>query len=142
MAETVTIIGAGPVGSLLALTLARRGVRCEVFERRPDMRRKDIGGGRSINLAVSTRGLHALNAVGLDRDVLDNAIPMLGRQTHALDRKLALLRYGRDDSEYINSMSRGGLNALLMTKAEESGLVRIHFEQRLTSYDFETREAV
>src|SRR5207237_2315263 len=87
-----------------------------------------------ITLAVSTRGLHALNQVGLDADVLREAVPMLGRMTHALDGKLALLPYGRSDREYINSMSRGGLNKLLMTRAEESGRVRIHFEKRLVKY--------
>src|SRR5438067_9268783 len=88
MADLV-IIGAGPVGSLLALTLAQRGLSVDVYERRPDMRRVDIAAGRSINLAVSTRGLYALNQVGLDADVLREAVPMLGRMTHALDGKLA-----------------------------------------------------
>ncbi|MCA1829231.1 MAG: FAD-dependent monooxygenase [Myxococcales bacterium] len=133
MADLV-VIGAGPVGSLLALTLARRGLSVDVYERRPDMRRVDIGAGRSINLAVSTRGLHALHEVGLDADVLREAVPMLGRMTHALDGKLALLRYGRSEKEFINSMSRGGLNKLLMTRAEESGRVRIHFEKKLVTY--------
>src|SRR5437016_5980808 len=80
MADLV-IIGAGPVGSLLALTLAQRGLSVDVYERRPDMRRVDISAGRSINLAVSTRGLHALHQVGLDADVLREAVPMLGRMT-------------------------------------------------------------
>ncbi|MGZ6141769.1 MAG: FAD-dependent oxidoreductase [Myxococcales bacterium] len=93
-----------------------------------------IGAGRSINLAVSTRGLHALHQVGLDADVLGEAVPMLGRRTHALDGTLALLPYGRSSSEHINSMSRGGLNKLLMTRAEESGRVRIHFEHKLVGY--------
>ncbi len=137
----LTIVGAGPVGSLLALTLARRGYSIEMYERRPDMRRVEIAAGRSINLAVSTRGLHALREVGLDAEALQSAVPMLGRMTHALDGKLALLPYGRDASEYINSMSRGGLNKLLMTKAEESGRVRIHFEQRLVDYDFTRKMA-
>ena len=131
----VTIIGAGPVGSLLALTLARRGLEIDVYERRPDMRRADISAGRSINLAVSTRGLHALHEVGLDEDVLREAVPMLGRMTHALDGKTALLPYGRSEKEFINSMSRGGLNKLLMTRAEETGRVRIHFGKRLVSYE-------
>src|SRR5207248_9440351 len=130
----LTIVGAGPVGSLLALTLARRGYDVDVYERRPDMRRVDISAGRSINLAVSTRGLHALHEVALDADVLNEAVPMLGRMTHALDGKLALLPYGRSEREYINSMSRGGLNKLLMTRAEESGRVRIHFERKLVDY--------
>src|SRR5436305_4566284 len=117
----LTVVGAGPVGSLLALTLARRGYDVDVYERRPDMRRSDISAGRSINLAVSTRGLHALHEVGLDQDVLREAVPMLGRMTHARDGQTALLSYGRSDKEFINSMSRGGLNKLLMTKAEETG---------------------
>ena len=137
----LTIVGAGPVGSLLALTLARRGHSIDVYERRPDMRRVDISAGRSINLAVSTRGLHALHEVGLDDDVLREAVPMRGRMTHALDGKLALLPYGRGDREFINSMSRGGLNKLLMTRAEETGRVRIHFGQRLIDYDFQRRVA-
>ena len=131
----LVIIGAGPVGSLLALTLARRGLTADVYERRPDMRRVDISAGRSINLAVSTRGLHALHQVGLDDDVLREAVPMRGRMTHALDGKLALLPYGRSEGEFINSMSRGGLNKLLMTRAEESGRVRIHFEKKLVKYE-------
>src|SRR5213592_2705701 len=131
----LTIVGAGPVGSLLALTLARRGHQVEVYERRPDMRRVDISAGRSINLAVSTRGLHALHEVGLDADVLREAVPMLGRMTHALDGKTALLPYGRSEKEFINSMSRGGLNKLLMTRAEQTGRVRIRFEMRLTGYE-------
>ena len=130
----LVIVGAGPVGSMLALTLARRGYQVEVYERRPDMRRVDISAGRSINLAVSTRGLHALHEVGLDDDVLREAVPMLGRMTHALDEKLALLPYGRSEREFINSMSRGELNKLLMTRAEETGRVRIHFGQRLIDY--------
>ena len=135
MAE-VAIIGAGPVGSLLALTLARRGISSDVYERRPDMRRgANVAAGRSINLAVSTRGLHALHEVGLDEDVLREAVPMLGRMTHALDGKTQLLPYGRNASEFINSMSRGGLNKLLMSRAEETGRVRIHFEKRLVAYE-------
>lgn len=141
MKPEVIIVGAGPVGSLLALTLARRGHEVHLYERRPDMRRVDIAAGRSINLAVSTRGLHALRQVGIEDEVLRDAVPMLGRMTHAVGGKLALLPYGRDESEYINSMSRGGLNKLLMTRAEETGRVRISFEQRLVDHDFDLRVA-
>ena len=136
------VVGAGPVGSLLALTLAQRGLTVDVYERRPDMRRVEAGTGRSINLAVSTRGLHALHQVGLDEDVLCEAVPMLGRMTHAVDGTLALFPYGRSASEFINSMSRGGLNKLLMNKAEASGRVRIRFQQRLDDYDFASRTAL
>jgi len=137
----LVVVGAGPVGSLLALMLARQGHAVDVYERRPDMRHVGISAGRSINLAVSTRGLHALHEVGLDDDVLREAVPMLGRMTHALDGKLALLAYGRSEREFINSMSRGELNKLLMTRAEETGRVRIHFGQRLVDYDFARRVA-
>src|SRR5438874_3874767 len=131
----LVVVGAGPVGSLLALTLARQGHAVDVYERRPDMRHVGISAGSSINLAVSTRGLHALHEVGLDDDVLREAVPMLGRMTHALDAKLALLPYGRSEREFINSMSRGGLNKLLMTRAEETGRVRFRFGERLIAFE-------
>jgi kynurenine 3-monooxygenase len=133
--EPLAVIGAGPVGSLLALFLARRGHEIRVFERRPDMRRVEIGAGRSINLAVSTRGLYALHQVGLDDEVLRQAIPMRGRMVHGASGEARFLRYGRDDSEFINSMSRGQLNQLLMTEAERTGRVRIEFQQRLVGYE-------
>src|SRR5215470_15952866 len=101
--DPVTVVGAGPVGSLLALFLARRGHEVQVFDRRPDMRKVRIGAGRSINLAVSTRGLHALHQVGLEDQVLRQAIPMYGRMVHA-GGAARFLRYGRDDTEFINSM--------------------------------------
>jgi kynurenine 3-monooxygenase len=128
------VIGAGPVGSLLALFLARRGHDVQVFERRPDMRTVTIGAGRSINLAVSTRGLYALHQVGLDAEVLRQAVPMRGRMIHGADGDLHFLRYGRDDTEFINSMSRAELNKLLMSEAEGTGRVRIEFQQRLVDY--------
>jgi kynurenine 3-monooxygenase len=131
--DPVTVVGAGPVGSLLSLFLARRGHEVRVFDRRPDRRRVRIGAGRSINLAVSTRGLHALHQVGLEEQVLRQAIPMYGRRVHAGGQE-RFLRYGRDDSEFINSMSRGELNELLMTEAERTGRVRIEFQQRLVGY--------
>jgi len=137
----LAVVGAGPVGSLLALTLARRGYGVDVYDRRPDMRRTQAVAGRSINLAVSTRGLHALHELGLEDDVLREAVPMRGRMTHAADGKTAFFPYGRSESEFINSMSRAGLNRLLMTRAEETGRVRIHFEQRLVGYDFERKLA-
>jgi kynurenine 3-monooxygenase len=130
----IAVFGAGPVGSLLALFIARRGHEVVVYERRSDLRLGRAAAGRSINLAVSTRGLYALHQMGLDEKVLERAIPMLGRMVHA-EGEAHLLRYGRDDREYINSMSRGELNALLLTEAERTGRVRIEFEERLLSYD-------
>ena len=141
MAETVTVVGAGPVGSLLALTLARLGFQVELYERRPDPRAVTGAAGRSINLAVSTRGLHALHEVGLDQEVLQSAVPMRGRMIHSPAGALVMQRYGQGDHEFINSMSRGGLNLLLLQRADESGRVRLHFNHRLSRYDFSQRTA-
>src|SRR5262245_47560564 len=121
------IVGAGLVGSLLSIYLARRGHRVTLYERRADMRRESIAAGRSINLAISTRGLHALRLVGLEDEVLQRATPMRGRMMHSLTGELTFQRYGRDDSEYINSISRGDLNKVLMNAAENTARVKIEF---------------
>ncbi|MFP2925612.1 FAD-dependent oxidoreductase [Pyxidicoccus sp. 3LG] len=136
--ETVTVVGAGLVGSLLAMYLARRGHSVEVLERRPDMRREVIDAGRSINLAISTRGLHALRKVGLEAEALKHAIPMRGRMIHPPKGELVYQPYGKDDSQHINSISRAWLNKFLMTEAERTGRVSIRFKQRVSHADFET----
>ena len=87
--EHVKVIGSGLVGSMLSIYLARRGYDVEVFERRPDMRKETIRAGRSINLALSTRGIHALERLGLAQEVLAQAIPMKGRVMHATDGALS-----------------------------------------------------
>src|SRR5580692_9661507 len=109
----IAIVGAGLVGSLLSIYLARRGFQVELYERRPDMRKEIIGAGRSINLAVSTRGLLALRNIGLEKEVLEYAVPMRGRMIHSVTGELMFQRYGKDDSEYLNSVSRASLNKLL-----------------------------
>ncbi|NRD43681.1 FAD-dependent oxidoreductase [Corallococcus exiguus] len=131
----LTVVGAGLVGSLLSLYLARRGHTVEVLERRPDMRRETLDAGRSINLAISTRGLHALRQVGLEEEALKHAIPMRGRVIHPVKGELAFQPYGKDDSQHINSLSRGWLNKFLMTQAEATGRVSIRFRQRVTQAD-------
>ncbi|MBZ4372859.1 NAD(P)/FAD-dependent oxidoreductase [Corallococcus sp. AS-1-6] len=131
----LTVVGAGLVGSLLSLYLARRGHTVEVLERRADMRRETLDAGRSINLAISTRGLHALRQVGLEEEALKHAIPMRGRVIHPVKGELAFQPYGKDDSQHINSISRGWLNKFLMTQAEATGRVSIRFRQRVTQAD-------
>jgi len=135
--QRTTLAGAGLVGSLLALFLARRGHTVEVLERRPDLRKERISAGRSINLAISVRGLHALAQVGLEREALANAIAMPGRMIHARDGSLAFQAYGKDDSECIHSISRGWLNQLLMTAAESTGRVGFVFRRRVHSVDLQ-----
>jgi kynurenine 3-monooxygenase len=135
--KPLTLIGAGPVGSLLAIFLARRGYQVRIYERRPDMRKEKVSAGRSINLALSIRGLNALREIGLEAEVLAQSIPMKGRMIHTKNGELTFQRYGRNDSESINSVSRGDLNKLLMTTAEATGNVEIFFNQKATHADFE-----
>lgn len=137
--QQVAIVGAGPVGSLWALYLAKHGYTVELYERRPDMRVERVDGGRSINLALSDRGLKALHAVGLDEQIRKMAIPMHGRMVHAEDGTTNFQPYGLE-GQYINSISRGGLNELLMTEAENQGKVGIQFNQRCVDADLSTGE--
>jgi kynurenine 3-monooxygenase len=131
----VTIIGAGLVGSLLATLLAQRGFAVGVFERRPDPREAGYAGGRSINLALAERGLHGLRLARLTDEVMRLAVMMRGRMVHHRDGHTELLRYGRNDSEVIWSISRGRLNIALIDAAEKAG-ARFHFSRRLEAADF------
>ncbi|HET6587416.1 MAG TPA: NAD(P)/FAD-dependent oxidoreductase [Oleiagrimonas sp.] len=133
---SITIVGAGLVGSLLATLLAQRGHTVELFEKRPDPRKAGFIGGRSINLALSERGICALRMAGLERAVLDEAVMMRGRMVHDRDGGTNMQRYGIDDSEVNQSVSRGGLNMLLLDAAAKAG-VTMHFEQALTGADFD-----
>jgi kynurenine 3-monooxygenase len=132
--QHIAITGAGLVGSLLSIYLAQRGHRVSVFERRPDMRRQTLDAGRSINLALSNRGLRALDEVGLTAEIKKTAIPMHGRMMHDREGKLTFQPYGKE-GQYINSISRSNLNMVLMDKAESLG-VEFHFEHRISSIDF------
>ena len=136
--ETITLVGAGLAGSLLAIFLARRGFSVEVYEKRPDIRRESTGAGRSINLALSVRGLHALDQVGLRDEVLHMAIPMAGRLIHPLEGDPGLQPYGQTEDEVIHSVSRGELNRTLMNAAEREDGVRFHFNARCTGLEFHT----
>lgn len=132
----IGIIGAGLVGSLLAIYLKKRGYAVSVYERRPDMRRKGYEGGRSINLALSNRGIRALYEVGLEDDLRKNAIPMHGRMMHSIEGELTYQAYGKE-GQYINSISRSGLNRVLMTEAERLG-VSFFFDHRVERVDLDT----
>jgi kynurenine 3-monooxygenase len=139
-AKDLTIVGAGLAGGLLATLLAQRGWSVDVFERRGDPRVHGYAGGRSINLALAERGLHALRQAGADGEVLKRAVMMRGRFVHPLHGNPGLQRYGRDDSEVIWSIDRGELNISLLDAAESHG-ARLHFDRRLEHVDFDTRVA-
>ncbi|HSN17522.1 MAG TPA: NAD(P)/FAD-dependent oxidoreductase [Gammaproteobacteria bacterium] len=132
----VTLLGAGLAGSLLAVYLAKRRYEVVVYERLPDMRRHEIPAGRSINLALAHRGIRALEGVGLMPKVQQLLIPMRGRMLHDKAGATSLTPYGRTPAEVIHSVSRPGLNMLLMDAAEAAG-VRFHFGQRVTDVDFD-----
>ncbi|MGE4367421.1 FAD-dependent oxidoreductase [Thermomonas sp.] len=138
--HALTIIGGGLAGALLATLLARRGWSVDVFERRGDPRVEGYAGGRSINLALAERGLHALRLAGADGAVLRQAVMMRGRYVHPLQGTPGLQRYGRDDSEVIWSINRGELNLVLLTIAESHG-ARLHFDHALERVDFDAHSA-
>ena len=135
---SLTIIGAGLAGALLATLLARRGWSVDVFEKRPDPRQRGYEGGRSINLALAERGLHALRLAGLQDAVMAQAVMMRGRMVHPLGGEPMLQRYGRDDSEVIWSVHRGRLNIAMLDAAEAAG-ARLHFHRRLDGVDFDRK---
>lgn len=140
--EKVIIIGAGLAGSLLAIYLAKRGFQVEVYEARPDMRGAEVSAGRSINLALSDRGIAALREVGMDEYMLSEAIPMHGRMIHPVSGETRLLPYSGRAGEYINSVSRAGLNIALMNEAEKYENVRFFFNERCLGFEPKTGEAL
>ena len=139
--QRVTIIGAGLAGSLLAINLAKRGIETQVYESRGDMRLEEVAAGRSINLALSDRGIAALREVGMDEYMLAEAVPMTGRMIHTVTGEQKLLPYSGRDGEYINSVSRAGLNIALINEADKYDQVTFHFNQRCVYFDCATGEA-
>ncbi len=137
----VTIIGAGLAGSLLSIYLAKRGIAVDVYEARGDMRLEEVAAGRSINLALSDRGIAALREIGMDEYMLAEAVPMTGRMIHAVSGETKLLPYSGRQGEYINSVSRSGLNIALINEAAAYDEVTFHFNERCVDFDCKTGEA-
>lgn len=140
--EKICIAGAGLAGSLMAGLLAQRGFCVEVYESRSDLRKTDISAGRSINLALSHRGLRALEKTGIKSEILKLALPMPARAVHPLGGELFFSPYGKDESLYINSISRGGLNAALLNWAESFEEVTLFFEQSCLSSQLDEKSMV
>ena len=136
----ITLVGAGLAGSLLAIFLARRGHRVKLLERRFDPRKGGASAGRSINLALANRGIAALEEVGVMEGVRSELIPMAGRMLHDEQGRLKLIPYGNKPHEVINSVSRAGLNALLLDAAEATGRVSIRFGETACGVDFAGRK--
>ena len=131
MKKSVTIVGAGLVGSLLSIYLSKRGYKVNVFERRADMRLETMSAGRSINLALSDRGWRGLEGVGIAEDIKKISIPMYGRFIHHKDGTNAYQPYGKDN-QAIYSVSRADINMKLMDLAEQQENVNIQFNKKCT----------
>jgi len=143
----VILVGGGPAGAMLALYLARQDCQVTVYESRPDLRRVDISGGRSINLALATRGIVSLQQLGLLERVHAITVPMAGRMVHGGGTtgrgryREDFQAYSNQPDEVIYSVSRPALNGILLDAAEATGRVRMHFGHRCTAVDLEHRMA-
>src|SRR5256712_4073677 len=141
MATTFVLIGSGLAGGLLAAYLGRRGYDVDLYERRADPREGNIVGGRSINLALSTRGIYALEKLGIADEVLRHAIPMRGRMIHEKSSALHFSPYDRDPNKFINSIGRAALNTTVIEAAQRYPSVRVHFNHRCTDVDLDSATA-
>ena len=137
----ILIIGAGLCGSLLALRLAQHGFNITLVEKRPDLRKVTLDAGRSINLALSDRGLRGLRLAGVEQKAQELLIPMTGRMIHEKSGNTFLSPYSGREGEYINSVSRPGLNKLLLNEAEKMPNMKIIFNHACTEVDFEAASA-
>jgi kynurenine 3-monooxygenase len=135
------LIGSGLAGGLLAAYLGRRGYEVDLYERRADPREGNIVGGRSINLAISTRGIHALAQIGIADEALRNAIPMRGRMIHDKSGTLHFAPYDVDPKKCINSIGRASLNATVIKAAQRYSNVRVHFNHKCTGVDIDSAVA-
>ena len=133
----IAIVGGGLAGSLMSVYFARRGFSVDVYERRSDMRTSEVESGRSINLALSERGLNALRAVGLEDRIRELCIPMHGRMIHPVDGDLSLQPYG-EAGQYINSVSRAMLNEILIDSAEHDSQIEYYFNKKCAGFSLET----
>ena len=139
--DKIIIVGAGLCGTLLGLRLAQRGYKVTLHERRGDMRLEDVDAGRSINLALSARGLRALEKVGIKADILEECIPMKGRMIHPLQGESFFSAYSGRSGDYINSVSRGGLNIALLDAADKFDDVQVVFDSKCERVDLENAKA-
>lgn len=135
--DKVVIVGAGLAGSLLGIAMAKRGFDVHVFERRPDLRKENISAGRSINLALSSRGVKSLSRFGLENEIESLVIPMKGRMIHPLQGEKFLSPYSGRENENILSISRGGLNKLLLDKLEGFPNVTLYFNHNCTHCNYD-----
>lgn len=136
--KRAVVVGAGPIGCVLSVLLAKRGHEVTLFEKRSDMRKAEEDSGRSINLVLTRRGLRALEMIGMLERVLELTVPVLGRMMHSVEGELTYQPYGKDDSECNYAVPRGDLNAFLLQTAQDNG-VEIQFGQSLIDLDVDAQ---
>src|SRR5205085_3041469 len=143
MPAKFVLIGSGLAGGLLAAYLGRRGYDVDLYERRADPREGNIVGGRSINLAISTRGIHALEEIGIADEALQHAIPMRGRMIHpaGVGARTIFSPYDVDPKKCINSIGRAALNTTVIEAAQRYPNVRVHFNHKCTDVHLESASA-
>lgn len=137
--KKVTIIGAGLAGTLLSLYIVQRGYEVDVYEARGDLRKVDEDGGRSINLALSCRGITSLNKLGLMPEVEKIMVPMRARAIHEENGEISYQPFGRHEEEYINAILRSQLNALLLNQTDAVPKINVYFDSKLTEIDLENK---
>jgi kynurenine 3-monooxygenase len=140
MNKNITIVGAGLVGSLCAIYLAKKGYNVTVFEKRPDLRKANISAGKSINLVISRRGWNAIEAIGIRKEIESLTVPVYGRMTHDIKGNTNFIQYSTKNDP-IYSVSRGGLNAKLMDIAEQFPNVKINFNEQCSDINLDTATA-
>ena len=138
--EKITLIGAGLAGCALGMYLAKRGFKVDIYERRPDIRKVDFRGGRSINLTLSARGIHVLKQLNLYKKVMKIAIPLKGRTIHSINGNLTFQPYGTKSEEVLYSIDRNKFNYLLLDEIEKQENLQIHFNQKCMDMDFDRQE--
>jgi len=139
--QKIIIIGAGLCGTLLAIRLGQRGYNVQLYEKRGDMRKEGVEAGRSINLALSDRGLMALEQAGLADSIRAYCIPMRGRQIHTLAGERFLSPYSGRSEDFINSVSRSGLNMALLNEADKMDHVKITFNHKCSGVNLDAGSA-
>ncbi len=140
--QHIAVVGAGLCGGLLALRLAQRGYKVSLYEMRDDMRKHEVDAGRSINLALSDRGLRALRLAGMEERMRSECIPMHGRMIHPTEGLNRLSPYSGRKSDFINSVSRSDLNRILLEEADRHEQVALHFNAKCKRVDFDKMEIV
>ncbi|MEM9920677.1 MAG: NAD(P)/FAD-dependent oxidoreductase [Bacteroidota bacterium] len=139
MNDKIIIVGAGLTGSLLALYLGKKGIQVDVFDKRCDIRDFVPTKKRSLGMSLSTRGRLALQKAGIMHRLAPTTMPKYGRATHAIDGSIKYQMYG-DGSQYLSTVNRKTVNSLLIAGAQETGMVRFHFEEKLTAADLEAKK--